>query len=301
MKISNTSLFIISAIIWGSTWYAITFQLGKVDPLVSAGYRFAIAGVLMLGFCKIFKLPLQFSLKTHLMMALMGAILFGLNYWLVYLAETSIVSGLVALIFSTMIFFNILFNRMFLKASIKPRTLTGGLLGLAGTFLIFRTEILGTHFTGPMVVAFILCMSAVILASLGNIISASQQKKQVPVIQANAFGMSYGAIINFIIALALGKEFNFDMSTGYIVSLSYLAIFGSIIAFAAYLKLVGRIGPDQAVYVSIITPVMALLISTFLEDFHWSIYSLSGALLIITGNYVALRKKQLHQQAPVGP
>ena len=75
------------------------------------------------------------------------------------------------------------------------------------------------------------------------------------------------------------------------VSLVYLSIFGSIIAFSTYLTLIGRIGPAKAAYVILVIPIIALIISTLFEGYEFSIYSLGGIALILSGNVVALRKK----------
>lgn len=116
-------LYLITILIWGSTWVAIKFQLGAVDPMVSVVYRFGLASAMLLAFCRIRGLSLNFSLKEHGYMALVGLCLFSMNYWLVYLSETCLTSGLVAVIFSSMVFFNIANNAIFLKAPVEKRPL----------------------------------------------------------------------------------------------------------------------------------------------------------------------------------
>jgi len=115
--------------------------------------------------------------------------------------------------------------------------------------------------------------------------------------QSNAFGMVYGAIAMFVIAVILGKEIRFEVSQSYVLSLLYLAIFGSIIAFGAFMTLIGNIGASKAAYVSLVAPVIALTISTFLEDYTWTTISLSGAVMILVGNVVALRSSKKKEKA----
>lgn len=103
----NLILFSIPAIIWGSTWLAIKYQLGIVDPLVSVFYRFLLAAIILFAYCRLVGTNLRYSVKQHFLMALQGLLLFGINYWLVYLAEIHLKSGLVAVLFSTIIFLNI--------------------------------------------------------------------------------------------------------------------------------------------------------------------------------------------------
>ena len=99
MKIPNIILFLIPSMIWGSTWYVIKFQIGETDPLFSVGYRFALAGGVLMIYSRIRGLNLKFSIKNHMFIVFQGACLFGINYWLVYMAEEQLTSGLVAVIF----------------------------------------------------------------------------------------------------------------------------------------------------------------------------------------------------------
>lgn len=290
-KSSNFFLFLIPAIIWGSTWFIITFQLGEVDPLVSVSYRFFIAGIILWIYARLRKLPLKFSYHQHLRAAQQGLLLFGLNYWLVYMAETTLTSGLVAVAFSSLIFFNITFNTIFLKAKINKRVLVGAFLGFVGTILIYKAEFSSFSASSEYLFAIGFAMSSVLFASLGNITSAINQKKGMPVIQTVAYGMVYGGLSMAFIAFILGKPFVIDTSFSYLASLAYLSIFGSIIAFTGYLTLIGRIGADKAAYTIVFVPVIAIAISTMYEDYPLDAYAVFGILLIVIANIAALVKK----------
>lgn len=291
MKLSNVFLFLIPTLIWGSTWYVIKFQIGDTDPLFSVGYRFALAGIILLLYSKIARLNLRFSLREHFFIALQGACLFGINYWLIYMAEEHLTSGLVAVIFSGLIFMNVFLNSLILKSPVRGNVIIGGVIGLVGIVLIFKDELTAFNLSDNNFVAFLMALGSVTLASTGNILSAYNQKQKMPVIQTNAFGMLYGSILVFSIALLSGKGFSIDLNFSYIASLSYLSIFGSIIAFSTYLSLLGRIGPDKAGYFAMVIPVIALFISTFLEGYQWTFYGVIGLLLILGGIFMALKKK----------
>ncbi|GAA3520727.1 EamA family transporter [Aquimarina addita] len=292
MPKTNYLLFIIPALIWGSTWYVIKYQLGVVDPIVSVGYRFGLAGILILGYAKITKLTLKFTRKQHFFIALQGVLLFGSNYWLVYLSELYLSSGLVAVAFSTLIFLNIFFGALFLGDTIKKQIIIGAVLGLLGTVLIYQAEFRRVELTGDQIKGLLLCITSIIFASLGNITSAYNQRTfKLPVIQTNGFGMVYGAIAMLLIAIFSGKQIRFDTSISYISSLGYLVFFGSIIAFTAYLTLVGRVGAGKAAYTIVVVPVIALTISTVFEGYKPDIYAFSGIVLIIIGNIYALKNK----------
>ncbi len=293
----NILLFLTPTLIWGSTWYVITFQVGDVDAMYSVAYRFAIAGILMLGVSKLWGLKLNFTKKEHGYILLQGLLLFGFNYWCMYSSELYLTSGLVGLLFSLLVFMNILNGKLFLKSPVEKKVIIGGLFGLIGTGLIFRQDLAQFSFSDGKIIGLIFAVAGTYIASLGNITSARNQKAGIPVISSNAYGMTYGAVAMFLVALLSGKEISFETSTSYVASLFYLAIFGSVIAFGAYLTLIGNIGAGKAAYVAVIAPVIALVISTIFEDYQWKSTSLAGAGLIIAGNIVALRTKKISEKS----
>ncbi|MBK9098651.1 MAG: EamA family transporter [bacterium] len=286
----NLILYIIPAFIWGSTWLAITFQLGVVDPLVSVFYRFLLAAIILFVYCSMIKLNLKYNAKQHLFMALQGVFLFGINYWLVYLAEVHLESGLVAVIFTTIIFLNIFNGFVFLKSKIRLNVLGSALIGFTGIILVFKDELLGFNFSSDKSLGLLLSFLSVIAASLGNIISAYNQRNKLPVVQTNAYGMFYGALLMLLLVFITNTPLSFDASFKYISSLIYLAVFGSIIAFYSYLTLLGKIGADRAAYVTLVFPIIALLLSTFFEDYTWTLFALLGVALITFGNFLMLKK-----------
>lgn len=287
---SQVFLFIVPALIWGSTWYVIKFQLGQVDPLWSVSYRFFLAGLILLAYALIRKIKLKFTRVEHARMALQGVLLFGVNYWLVYEAEEELTSALVAIAFSTIIFFNIFFGTIFLGKKTVRKVFLGAGLGLFGTFALFYNDLTGVHYESIPVYSVVVLVLSVVFASMGNVASAANQSKGIPVLQANAFGMIYGAAGMALIATFSGITPTFDFQSEYVLSLLYLSVFGSITAFGAYLTLIGQIGPDRAAYVLITIPVTALVISVLLEGYEINAWSIGGVTLILIGNLIVLRK-----------
>src|SRR6516225_7327754 len=103
---SAVTLFAAATLIWGSTWLAIKYQLGVVAPEVSVAYRFLLGAIVMAAWCAFTRRSLRFGLRSHLFIALQGVLMFGLNYVGVYWAEQYATSGLVAVLFSTIVFMN---------------------------------------------------------------------------------------------------------------------------------------------------------------------------------------------------
>jgi drug/metabolite transporter (DMT)-like permease len=284
----NGLLYIITVIIWGSTWLAIKFQLGVVSPELSVAYRFGLSAAILLVFSLIRRLPLRFDWHAHAFMALQGLFLFSMNYILVYLAEGYLTSGLVAIIFSMIVILNVIFGAVFLRNPVRINVVIGALVGFAGLLLVFWPELSSFDFSSERALGVGLTFLGAISASLGNIISARNQRQDLPVVQTNAFGMAYGAVFMLALALLRGAQLAFDPSVGYVLSLLYLAVFGSVIAFYTYLTLLGRIGPDRAAYVTVLFPIIALLLSTLFEGMTWSLIQLAGVALVLLGNVVVL-------------
>jgi len=115
---SNSFLYLITVIIWGSTWIAINYQLGDVAPEASVTYRFALAAVILFAFAYVKRLPLSFSLKQHGLFAAFGVCLFGLNYILLYTAQQHINSALTCIAFSTLMLMNIVNTKIFYKTAV---------------------------------------------------------------------------------------------------------------------------------------------------------------------------------------
>ena len=286
----NIALFAVSALIWGSTWLMITFQLGVVEPIVSVVYRFGLASAILFAFCLLTKRSLKFSRAQHSIILLQGLMLFGFNYWLTYMAIEKINSALAAVLSTSIVYFNVFLARLFLGDPIKKEVLVGATIGVFGVILIFMPEIDVSAGAKTAWLGIFLVLGGSLFASLGNIVSAKAQRQKIPVLQANALSMSYGTIFFAFVALFTGKSFNFDPSFSYVSSLIYLALFGSVIAFGAFLTLLGRIGPDKAGYVTLVYPVIAMILSTFFENYHWSVEAFLGLFAILIGNFVAMGK-----------
>jgi drug/metabolite transporter (DMT)-like permease len=288
---SNLNLYAIAVAIWGSTWLAITFQLGTVPASVSVVWRFALSAFMLFGYAAYKRLPLRFRPGDHVWMALEGLLLFGINYVLTYLSEQYLVSGLVAVIFSLMVFFNIVGMRMFFGRPINGIGLLAAMLGVVGVGLVFGPELSSFSRSGKESLGVLLALVAVTIAALGSMVATHNQR--MPVLQVNAFAMMYGAIFVALYAVFAGDRFAFDWSFPYVASLLYLALFGSVLAFGAYLTLMKRIGADRAGYTAVAVPVVALILSTLFEDIHWHAPMILGVGLSLAGNVLRLARGRL--------
>ncbi|OUR63575.1 EamA family transporter [Colwellia sp. 39_35_sub15_T18] len=289
---SNSFLYLVTVVIWGSTWIAINYQLGDVAPEASVSYRFALAAAILFIFATVKRLPLSFSLKQHGLFAAFGICLFGLNYLLLYTAQQHINSALTCIAFSTLMLMNIVNTKIFYSTKITKQIYLGGAFGLLGIVTLFWPQLTDIELGAATLLGLGLCLFGTFSASIGNMLSIKNQQNNVPIVQANAWGMLYGAIFTCLVVVIQGKQFNFSFDAAYLTSLLYLSLFGSVIAFGCYLTLMTRIGAHKTSYANIIFPAIAVLISTVVEGFVWSEFTVIGLSFVLLGNLVVLTTPQ---------
>lgn len=288
----NLTYYVATILIWGSTWLAIQYQVDSVNPVWSVAYRFAIATAIIFLYCMIKKLPMRFSREQHLAILLQSFLMFSTNYILYYLGSQHLISGYVAILGATIAIINIFNCHIFLRTPLNYQALIGAIIGITGLVIVFWEEFAsikaGAIEFKTLIVAVILCLLGTYSASLGNIVSKRNQDLEIPVVQSNAWGMLYGTIITSIIGFAFRLPMHIDFSLSYLFALLYLSLFGTVIAFGLYLKLIGSIGPERAAYLFVVTPIVALLLSSFFEGFHWQITTAIGIIMILAGNTIVM-------------
>ena len=289
----NALLYFVVLLAWGSSWFAISFQLGDVAPQVSIVWRFLLASIILFIWCYFRGLKLTFPWRDHLSWLLLGFFLFCVNYICAYFGTFYLASGLVCLIFSTLTLFTVFNGFIFFKKPIRLPILVGAVVGIAGLSIIFSNEISSADWSleSGVIKGFLWMLLATFFASIGMLLSGQFQARKMPLVQSNAFSMLYGSLILVFYIAVSDVSFSFNTSYSYIISLVYLALIASVIGFGVYLKLVGNIGADKASYVNIFTPTIALLLSTLFENYEWSWVGLIGVLLIIIGNIIVLYAK----------
>ncbi|WP_323844888.1 DMT family transporter [Microbulbifer magnicolonia] len=281
-------LYASTVLLWGTTWIAIHFQLGEVPVLVSAFYRFAIAGMLFLPALALLRRVQRTSLRDHGFFLLQGCCLFSFNFVCFYTASQYIVSGLISVVFSAAILFNAVNNRLLWRERAEPAIYIAATLGIAGLVLLFWDSIAGGHFDRGAALGLGLALLGTYFFSLGNMISVRHSRRGLKPWTSNAYAMIYGALILLACVIATDTEWKMDTRPIYVGSLLYLAIPGSILGFTAYLTLVGRIGANRAAYATVLFPLVALTLSTWFEGYRWTVMSFAGLLLVLLGNTVSL-------------
>lgn len=286
--LSVVPLYSVTVLIWGTTWIAVTFQLGTVSPAVSVAYRFALASLLLIACCLARGIKMSFPLREHAWFALQGALL-SITFVCIYLSIGLIASGLVAIAFSCAVFLNILGARVFFNSPLRPRVLIAASFGLAGVSLVFVPQLHPATALSDSLVGIAFAATGTIASSLCNMAIVRSQSKGISVMQMTSLAMPYCALFSSAYALAIGSRFDFDWRASYLLSLLYLSVVGTVLVFLAYLELIRRIGAERAGYIAVAVPVVALVVSGIFEGLHWQLLAVIGLASCVFGNLLILR------------
>jgi drug/metabolite transporter (DMT)-like permease len=286
----DLGLYGITVFVWGTSWIALRAQLGIVSPEVSTLWRFLAAVAIMWLWALAARQPLAFSLADHLRLAASGVLMFSSNFVLFLYGGQYLPSGLLAVVFSLASIVNLLLGAAILGQPIEARVAAGGVLGAAGIGLLYWPQIAGAGFDANALLGLGFCVAGTLSFCCGNMVSTMIQRRGVPLLSANAWGMTYGVLTLTGLSLFRGQPFIVEWNARYIGATLYLAFFASAIAFASYLTLLRRIGAARAGYATVLFPIVALAISTAAEDYRWTTPAAVGALLALAGNMLVLRR-----------
>jgi len=204
------------------------------------------------------------------------------------LANT-LLSGLVAVVYSTIVFMTPIGVRAAFGVPLRPRLLAAAALGVTGVALLFLPELRAAGRGGSTAYGVVLVLCAAFACASGNLIAMRNHDAGIPTIPGTAWMMIYGTLFAAAVAKVSGAPWTFDARPAYVLSLAYLAVGGSVVAFVTYFALLKRVGAGPSSYVAIATPVIALLLSTFLEGYQWTPGAAAGMALAVFGNGLALR------------
>lgn len=284
----SSLLFAIASLIWGSTFWAITLQLGHVPPAVSVVYRFALAALTLFAICLFRRDKLRLPWRAQRWMILQGFLTFCLSYVCTYTAEQYVVSALVAVMFALMVFFTPICARIGFGKPIPPRTWSAGTAAIAGVLLMFYHALSGA-FSDHFLAGVLLATAASFASSAGSVVVGKVREEASNLPLTMAWSMLWGTLMVTAYTLLSGQAFSLPSTPSYLAGLLYLAIFGSVIAFYAYFTLINRIGPQKAVYVTVVTPVISVLLSIKLENYRPGPLEWAGMTLCLASVAWALR------------
>jgi drug/metabolite transporter (DMT)-like permease len=285
--------FAIATVIWGTTWIVIRDQLGTVPATWSVAYRFGAAAAAMFVYAAIIRAPFNIGRRGHAFALLFGFAQFVLNFNFVYRAEEHITSGLVAVLFALLIVPNAVLGRLFLKQPLSAQFLVGSVVAVIGVGMLIAQELRadGSSANATLLGA-TLTLLGVLSASVANIMQGTAQGKTLPMASTLAWGMLWGTGMNAVLALATVGAPQVEWTPSYIGGVVYLGVFASAIAFTCYFGVIRAVGPARAAYSGVLTPIIAMVISTFVEDYRWTLLASAGGVVALAGLLIALSARR---------
>ena len=284
-------LYFLTVVIWGTTWLAISMQVGETPVEISILYRFALAGIVMFIILGLSRNLQKLNREDHFYTLLQGCCLFCFNFYCFYSAIQYINSGLASVVFSVATITNCICNWFFYRKLPTNKVVLGSLIGLAGICLLFWPEFSTDKPWGEILKGIGYAILGTLFFSLGNMISYRHQLKGIKPPTTNAWGMLYGVMAMLLLVSFQEIPFTMNWKPEYVASLAYLAIPGSVVAFTTYLMLILRIGADRAAYATVMFPVVALTLSSLYEGYQWTTLAIAGFCLVATGNIVIFIKR----------
>ena len=292
---SNLLLFFGALFFWSATWSIIGLTQVNInlDPAISVFIRFIVAGFIILIFIALTKRKLIFSIKDHVYFFVLGLFLYSGNYIFFYKSNVYLSSNIPATVFCLLTIFNILGEKFIFKKSITILTLLGALLGITGIAIIFFNDLISFNLNSGTTLGLMFALFATLSASIGNLLAIYNKRNfNIPLLQNVAFAMIYGAIIALLIAIIKGSEFYIPITNfSYMIGLSYLVIFGSIISFLCYIRFIENTSASAGGYIGVAMPILALIISMIFEDLKPDIYFLSGLPITLLGLLLILKQE----------
>jgi drug/metabolite transporter (DMT)-like permease len=288
--------FLLVSLIWGSTWLVIRDQIStapqgqSVPASWSVTYRFIAAALGMFLLAAVMKNPLRLDRNGHIFAIFIGAVQFAANFNLVYTAEHYVTSGLVAVVFALLIIPNAILGKYWLGREVTVQFWIGAGIACTGiALLILREYRLAPTNAGDVLIGTGLTIAAVLSVSMANVLQATERMKSYPITTVLAWSMLYGAIGNALWSYVTAGAPTFDPRASYVGGVLYLGIIGSVVTFPLYFKLVREIGPGKAAYTSVFIPIVAMLLSTIFEGYHWTGLSAGGAVLAMSGLLISMK------------
>jgi drug/metabolite transporter (DMT)-like permease len=279
----------VCAIIWGTTWYAITWQLGTVDPVASLTWRFGLAALIILVGCAATGRSLRLTRGQHLAALGQGAFVFAISYTFTYAAEGHVTSAIVAVVFATLAFLNLVLFRVVVRQKASREAWFGATLGIVGVAVLSGGEAMRAGFDARALTGIGLALLAVTSSAVGNYFSWKGQQLGTAILPQTGWAMAYGTAMLVLHGLVTGARFTLDLSPGYLISLAHLSILGSVVAFLVYFAVARARGYALASYISALTPPIAMLVSVVFEDARFGWTALVGLVLVLAGQALLIR------------
>ncbi len=270
-------------VVWGTTYLAIRIAIETIPPLLLTGIRYSGAGMIMMAAAKLRGEAFPRDVRTLANLALIGTLMVGVGNLAVVIAEQWVPSGMAALLVATAPFWATLVERLHANGErIDKRSAIGMFVGFAGVALLVTPSGSAGHLDAH----FLLGAIVIQLGSIGwqwGTARAKYSIRGVPFVTSIALQMFFGGIIVDVIGLAIGEGSHFVVTARTLGALVYLALFGSVLAYSAYVYAVGHIPTAQMTIYAYVNPLVAVLLGWLILDEQLTVVSIAAMFVILVG------------------
>lgn len=285
--------------VWGTTYLVIAIAIETIPPILMTGIRFAAAGLIMLPIALARGGRIPRDAKTLANVALVGFLLVGVGNLSVVWAEQWVPSGIAALLVATAPFWMAVIET-FRKTGerVSLRSAVGMLIGFAGVALLVTPGANGGQWSVPLLLG-ALAIQVGAIAWQGGSAHAKYNLHGIPLLLSAALQMLFGGTILIVVGLAVGEGARFVITPRTFAALAYLTIFGSVIAYSAYIYALAHLRTSYTSLYAYVNPVVAMILGWLIrnEPLTWISWLAMGVIL----SGVALVQSSAWRKTPPAP
>jgi drug/metabolite transporter (DMT)-like permease len=283
--------YVTVVLIWGTTWFGVHTQVNGTAPHVAVALRLGAASLIFFAIARAMRLSLRLERRHFAAVAAQGFCFFGVNYVCVYTASQYLTSGVLAVLFSVTVPFNIVADRVLNGTRPRPLVVVAALIGVCGIALVFAGELEHALAAEHAVRGAVLAVVAAAIVAVGNVLATRLAATSLGAVRINAFGLAVGTAAILLWGAASGAPWSLHVTAEWLAGYVYLLVVGSVAAFWIYLKLLPIVGAVAGAYVVVLSPVVAVAISAAFEDlpFGWEI--VAGVVLLLAGHSLLVAQR----------
>ena len=275
-------IYIVTLILFGSTWVVVKIGLQSVPPFTFAVVRFVLAFVILGTAFRIwqFRLPQIPHIRRKIFVA--GFLMYGLNFLFIYIGQQYIQASLAAVIFATMPFFTGIISHLLLpNERLQKHVIVGMIVGFVGTLALFSKNL---SLDGPVLGMLSLLLSSIFCSWATVLIK--RDLNDIPPVQLSILQIPMGLIV-LVPPMLFELPLKFEFNTTSLVSLFYLAILGTGVAFMGWYYLLKRVSAVALSLMTFLEPLVAMGLGYLLLHEKLESHFLIGGALILIGVLIA--------------
>ena len=275
--------FITVCIVWGTTYLAIRVAVRSIPPMLLTGARFIVAGLILLAIARLRGEAIPRSRRVLIELLIVAVLMVGIGNFTVVWAEQWVPSGIAALLVATAPFWAVVMERTQKQGErIILRRGFGMLVGFVGVALLVTPSGAGKAFDSHLIIGAIVLQFASMAWQYGTV-RAKYNLNDVPSLMSSAFQMFIGGVVIAIVGLATGELQRLKPTAQGIASLAYLTIFGSVVAYTAYVYALKNLRVTTLTLYAYINPIVAVILGWLILNEQLTALSIVAMLIILAG------------------